>query len=44
MPYRKRTAMSRKLAAARAARDAARLAGPAPDYPPDLPRLRRVVI
>lgn len=44
MSYRKRTAMSRKLAAARAARDAARLAGPAPDYPPDLPRLRRVVI
>ena len=42
--YRKRTTCSRKLAAARAARDAARMAGPAPDYPPDLPRLRRVVI
>jgi hypothetical protein len=42
--YRKRTAMSRKLAAARASKDAARMAGTAPDYPPDLPHLRRVVI
>jgi hypothetical protein len=42
--YRKRTTCSRKLAAARAARDAARMAGPSPDYPPDLPKLRRVVV
>lgn len=44
MPYRTRTTMSRKLANARAAQDAARMAGDAPGNPPDLPRLRRVVI
>lgn len=44
MTYRKRTTMSRKLAAARAARDAKSMASDAPEYPHDLPRLRRVVI
>jgi hypothetical protein len=42
--YRKRTRMSAKLAAARAAKEKKRLDGPAPDYPPELPRLRRTVI
>ena len=44
MTYRTRTQQSAKLAAMRHAKEAKRLAGPAPDYPPDLPRLRRVVI
>lgn len=42
--YRKRTRSSTKLEAMRKGRDAARMATPAPDYPPELPRLRRVVI
>lgn len=44
MSYRKRTQMSAKLAAARQARDRARMARPAPDYPPELPQLRRTII
>lgn len=44
MTYRKRTRMSAKLAAARAAKAQLRLDGPAPDYPVGLPELRRTVI
>ncbi len=44
MTYRKRTSMSKKLAAARAARARARMERPAPEYPPALPELRRTVI
>jgi hypothetical protein len=44
MPYRKRTRMSAKMAAARAAKERKRLDGPAPDYPRDLPELRRTLI
>lgn len=44
MAYRKRTRMSTKLAAARAAKARLRLDGPAPDYPVGLPELRRTVI
>lgn len=44
MAYRKRTAMSKKLAAARAAKARLRLERPAPDYPPELPALRRTLI
>lgn len=48
MPYRppsprQRDAQARKLATMRAGRDRARMASPAPDYPPPLPELRRVV-
>lgn len=44
MAYRPRTQQSAKLAAMRQAKDAKRMTGPAPNYPPELPRLRRVVI
>ena len=44
MSYRKRTHMSAKLLAARLARDRARMERPAPDYPPELPLLRRTII
>lgn len=44
MPYRKRTRMSAKMAAARSAKARKRLEGPAPEYPPDLPDLRRTII
>lgn len=44
MAYRKRTRMSAKLAAARAAKAQRRLDGPAPDYPAAMPDLRRTVI
>lgn len=42
--YRKRTRMSAKMAAARAAKARLRQERPAPDYPPDLPLLRRTII
>lgn len=42
--YRKRKKYSRKLRAMREAKERKRLAGPAPDYPSDLPDLRRRVI
>lgn len=46
--YRKRNKGSRKfnerMARARAAKERLRLEGPAPDYPPDLPLIRRRVI
>lgn len=44
MPYRKRTRMSAKLAAAREAKERLRLSRPAPIYPVELPELRRTVI
>lgn len=44
MAYRKRTQMSRKMAALRAAKERRRIEGPAPDYPPELPALRRLII
>jgi hypothetical protein len=46
--YRKRTRGSKKfneaMARARAAKERLRLDGPAPEYPPDLPLIRRRVI
>lgn len=42
--YRKRTQMSAKMATARAAKARFRQERPAPDYPPDLPALRRTII
>jgi len=42
--YRKRRRCSRKMAAMRRAKEKKRLAGPEPDYPVDLPRLRRRII
>lgn len=44
MPYRKRTRQSTKMATARAAKERKRLEGPAPDYPRDLPDLRRTLL
>ena len=47
MTYRvtkKAEAQRRKLAAIRRGADAARMAVPAPDYPRDLPKLRREII
>lgn len=44
MAYRKRAKMSAKLAAMRAGKERARLARPAPEYPPTLPELRRTII
>ena len=47
MTYRvtkKADGQRRKLAAIRAGRDATRMASPAPDYPVDLPNLRRRII
>ena len=42
--YRKRIRMSAKMVAARAAKAKFRLEHPAPNYPVDLPYLRRTVI
>lgn len=44
MAYRKRTRQSTKMASARAAKERKRLEGPAPDYPRDLPDLRRTLL
>ena len=45
MSYRKRIRFSKKLQAAmQAGRERARLSRPAPEYPPDLPDLRRELI
>jgi hypothetical protein len=44
MAYRKSNRYSRQLAAARAAKERKRLEGPTPDYPVDLPELRREVV
>jgi hypothetical protein len=44
MPYRHKDSMSRKLRAARDARERKRLEGPAPPYPRALPSLRRTLI
>lgn len=44
MAYRKRTAMARRLAAMRAAKERKRLESPPPFYPQELPELRREVI
>jgi hypothetical protein len=37
------TKKAKKFKAMRAAKERKRLEGPAPDYPPDLPNLRRVI-
>ncbi len=42
--YRRRLKQSRKLAAMRAAKERKRMEGPAPDYPHELPNLRRIVV
>lgn len=42
--YRSRKKISKKLAAMRAAKERIRLESDAPDYPPALPNLRRIVI
>ena len=42
--FRKRTNSSKKLSAMRVAKEALRLAGDSPDYPAELPELRRRVI
>lgn len=44
MAYRKTSKYRVQLAAMRAAKEAKRMAGPAPDYPADLPDLRREII
>jgi hypothetical protein len=44
MPYRVTRKAREQLARMRASKDAKRLAGPAPDYPVDLPELRREII
>lgn len=44
MAYRKTSKCRQQLAIMRAAKEAKRLAGPAPDYPPQLPELRREII
>jgi hypothetical protein len=44
MAYHKTARFSRQLAAARLARERRRLEGPSPDYPPDLPDLRRELL
>jgi hypothetical protein len=44
MPYRHRDSMSRKLRAARDARERRRLEGPEPRYPRELPALRRTLV
>jgi hypothetical protein len=44
MPYRHRDSMSRKLRAARDARERRRLEGSAPSYPHELPLLCRTLI
>ena len=42
--YKKRIFYSKKLKAMREAKERKRLASPAPDYPPELPNLRRRII
>jgi len=42
--YRNRTAQSRKMANMRTAKEQKRLEGPAPEYPPNLPNLRRKIV
>ena len=42
--YRKTSKYAEKYARMRAAKERKRLSGPAPDYPPDLPELRRLII
>lgn len=44
MAYRKTSKYSQQLAIMRAAKEAKQLAGPAPEYPPALPDLRREII
>jgi hypothetical protein len=44
MAYRKRTQQSRKMAAARAAAEVLRLSSSAPEYPGQMPDLRRTII
>jgi len=44
MAYKKRNKMSEKYANMRKAKEQKRLEGPAPDYPPILPNLRRKII
>lgn len=44
MAYRRSNRYTRRLAAARAARERKRLEGDAPDYPLELPELRREVL
>lgn len=44
MPYRKTRRSREQLARMKRGKDAARMARPAPDYPPDLPELRRRII
>jgi serine protease inhibitor ecotin len=44
MAYRKRIRGSAAIEAMKRGREAARLAGPAPDYPQPLPELRRTII
>ncbi len=44
MAYRKTRRSREQLARMKAGRDAARMARPAPDYPPELPDLRRRLI
>lgn len=44
MAYRKRTRQSAKMAAARAAKARRREEGPAPEYPRQLPDLRRSIV
>ena len=42
--YRRRLKYSKKMAALRAAKERRRLEGPAPEYPAELPDLRRIVV
>lgn len=42
--YRRRLKQCQKLAAMRAAKERKRIEGPAPDYPTELPELRRIVV
>jgi len=44
MPYRKTRRSKETLARMQAGKDAARMARPAPDYPPTLPELRRRIV
>lgn len=44
MPYRKTRRSVEQLARMREARNAARMAAPAPDYPRELPKLRRKIV
>lgn len=44
MTYRKTRRSKETLARMRAGKDAARMARPAPDYPPALPELRRRIV